>query len=235
MLMKLCLFGGTFDPIHLGHTAIAAAAADRYALKQVLFCPAYLSPFKAGYATAPYLHRFAMVSLATAGEQRFLPSDLESPEITGGAGPNYTVDTLRRLRHTQRKSDRLFFLCGSDAFAEIARWKEAETVLKMCEFIVAARPGHSVADVAEALPDSMRPSTKVLRAAKAAETESLVIAGATLHIMAETAERSSSTRVRAAVGKKRPADSQLHPSVAEYIKKTKLYSSAGAKAEVKDK
>lgn len=235
--MNICLFGGTFDPIHLGHLEIARAAADRFQLKQVLFCPAYQSPFKREQRHAPYPHRFAMVALAIAGQggedgkedgkndKRFLVSDLESPMTTTSAGeaPNYTVDTVRRLKKQLGKSDRLFFLCGMDAFKDIARWHEPEALLASCEFIVAARPGFPLADVAAALPEKMRPSKAVLAASRELKSDALVLPGANIHLLTETAEDASSTSVRVAIGNKRPTTRQLPPLVAAYIKRQRLY------------
>ncbi|MEO8724574.1 MAG: nicotinate (nicotinamide) nucleotide adenylyltransferase [Acidobacteriaceae bacterium] len=227
--MNICLFGGTFDPIHLGHLEIARAAADRFQLKQVLFCPAYQSPFKQGEQSAAYPHRFAMVALAIAaeeegeGDKRFLASDLESPVRSAGETPNYTVDTVRRLKQQLGKSDRLFFLCGMDAFKDIAKWHEAEALLACCEFVVAARPGFPLADVAAALPASLRPAKAVLAASKQLQSDALVLRGANIHLLTETAEDASSTSVRLAIGNKHPTARQLPPLVAAYIKRQRLY------------
>ena len=221
--MNICLFGGTFDPIHLGHLEIARAAADRFQLKKVLFCPAYESPFKRQQQSAAYPHRFAMVALATRDDARFLASDLESPESSGSEGPNYTVETVRRLKQELGKSDRLFFLCGMDAFKDIAKWREPEALLASCEFIVAARPGYPLAELAAALPEKMRPTKAVLAASRELKSDALVLAGANIHLLTETAEDASSTSVRMAVGKKHPTARQLPAAVAAYIKKQKLY------------
>lgn len=221
--MNICLFGGTFDPVHLGHVAIAKTAADRFALKQVLFCPAAVSPFKVDQRTAPYVHRFAMVALATRDDARFLVSDLESPDQES-SGPNYTIDTVRMLQSRLGKSDHLYFLCGADAFLHIAKWKEPEALLSACEFIVAARPGYPLADLAAALPESMRPSKQVLKASRSIPSDSLVLPGANIHLISDTDEPASSTRIR-----KSKKTTQLDPVISAYIKKHKLYSVSGAK------
>jgi nicotinate-nucleotide adenylyltransferase len=229
--MNICLFGGTFDPVHKGHIEIARAAADRFQLKQVLFCPAQESPFKLKQKSAPYAHRFAMLALATQEDRRFLVSEMESAEVTGGQGPNYTIDTVRRLQKRPPKSARLFFLCGADTFKDIAKWRESEALLAACEFIVAARPGFPIVDIAAALPDSLRPNDSVLNASRSLQLNSLVLPGAKVHLLTETAEQSSSTEVRLFLGNKKAAARHLHPAVAEYIKKHGLYRAKETGAE----
>lgn len=225
MAMNICLFGGTFDPVHSGHIKIARAAADRYKLKQVLFCPAYRAPFKQEQQLASYAHRFAMVALATVGDPQFLVSDLESPAVTGTDGPNYTIETVRRLLRGLGKSDKLYFLCGADAFTDIAKWREPDALLESCEFIVAARSGYPLAELAASLPESLRPSKAILDASRQLQSDTLVLAGATVHLLTETAEPASSTAVRSAIDSKRSVARELPPDVAEYIKKHRLYRS----------
>ena len=77
--------------------------------------------------------------------------------------PNYTIDTVERLKQSFKKADRLFLLIGIDAFEDIAKWHQAEALFRECEFVVASRPGYSLADVANALPDSLRPRQEVTR------------------------------------------------------------------------
>src|SRR5450755_2791099 len=107
--MNLGLFGGTFDPIHLGHMALARAAQERFQLGRVYFVPSNIPPHRSQGSVASYFHRYAMVVLGTTGEKGFFPSLLEAPEIeapaaSGGkprdggriaARPNYSIDTVR--------------------------------------------------------------------------------------------------------------------------------------------
>ncbi len=153
--MNLALFGGTFDPIHRGHLKVARAAAAHFGLKQVWFVPADIPPHKQKEPITLYEHRFAMTALAVAGEKEFIPSLLEAPEqnvSTKERRPSYSIETVRRVKKKLGKSDHLYFLIGMDAFKDIAKWYEAEAMLKECDFIVAARPGFSLADVASSLP-----------------------------------------------------------------------------------
>ena len=232
--MNIALFGGTFDPIHRGHMALARAARDRFALKRILFVPASVPPHRQHQPAAPFVHRYAMVVLATTGEKEFIPSLLEAPGVvnigTGKkagqhaqAGANYSIDTIRRLKSSFGKSDRLFFLIGIDAFKDIAKWREAEALFRECEFIVASRPGYSLADVANALPEKLRPAPAVTKPfAGHAATGDLILPGVTVHLLEGINEPASATAIRKA-GKKPPARF-LDPAVAEYIKKTGLYS-----------
>ena len=131
----MCLFGGTFDPVHKAHLEIAAAAVDKFALDRVLFVPARNPPHKDQSGVTPYKHRFQMVKIACTGNPRFIASRLEQ-----GTGPSYTIDTLKRFRSELRANDRLFFLIGSDAFDDIESWHQWREVVDLTEFIVVTRP-----------------------------------------------------------------------------------------------
>ena len=203
--MNLALFGGTFDPIHRGHLKVARAAMPERSRAQAgyWFVPAYIPPHKAKRPITPFCHRYAMTALAVNGEKEFLSSLLEAPNFDDAKPdrrPSYSIETVRRAKKLLGKSDRLFFLIGIDAFRDIATWNQAEALLKECEFIVAARPGFSLADVATALPTSLRPSSAVTKLFRKQKIEGpLVLPGATLHLLPETHENISATQIRAAV------------------------------------
>jgi nicotinate-nucleotide adenylyltransferase len=225
--MNVGIFGGTFDPVHTGHIAVARAAAERFDLKLIHFVPAYIPPHKQQLPITSFGHRYTMIALATAGDARFVPSLLESPDVIqrSGADASYTVDTVRRLQERLKKSDRLFFIMGMDAFADIAKWHKPVELLQSCEFIVANRPGHSLADVAIALPPELRPPKDAIRPFLQREAQgTLVIKGATIHLLTEVNEAISSTRIRNAVAKKGQALEKLvGDGVADYIRKLHLY------------
>jgi nicotinate-nucleotide adenylyltransferase len=228
--MNIGLFGGTFDPVHRGHLAIARAAMERCKLHRICFVPAGVPPHKQKQPLAPFAHRFAMLALATATEKAFVPSLLEAPEegATGKSGkkerPNYTIDTVRRLKPSLKNSDRLFLLIGMDAFAEIAAWHEAEALFRECEFIVAGRPGYSLADVANALPERLRPRPEVTKPFhRQAATGDLVLPGVTIHLLGDLREPASATAVRQAAAAGKPMGRLVEPPVADYIKKMGLY------------
>jgi len=231
--MNIGLFGGTFDPIHQGHIALARAAQERLELGRIHFVPANVPPHKQRQPLSPYLHRYAMVVLATMPEKAFVPSLLEAPETASARGKNsshaasaanYSIDTVRRLKQTLRKADRMFFLIGIDAFNEISTWHEAEALFHECEFIVASRPGYSLADVANALPESLRPKAAVTKPfARQPATGDLVLPGATVHLLDDVHKNISATAIREAAAAKRPLTRFVDPAVAEYIKKMGLY------------
>jgi nicotinate-nucleotide adenylyltransferase len=128
------------------------------------------------------------------------------------------------LKQTLKKSDRLFLLIGIDAFKDIASWHEAEALFQECEFIVAGRPGYSLADVANSLPESLRPSSAVTKPfARQPAKGDLVLKGAAVHLLDNVHQPVSATAIREAVAAKRPLRKFVDPAVAEYIKKLALY------------
>jgi nicotinate-nucleotide adenylyltransferase len=232
--MNIGLFGGTFDPIHRGHLALARAAQERCKLSRILFVPANVPPHKQGQPLLAFAHRYAMIALATGQEKDFVPSLLEAPESfeAGSPGkekarvakPNYTVDTVKRLKQSFKKADRLFLLVGIDAFADIANWHQAEALFRECEFVVASRPGFSLADVANALPARLRPRVEVTRPFhKQAATGDLVLKGVTIHLLDQVYQPISSTAIREAVAAGKPLGRFVEPAVGDYIKKMGLY------------
>ncbi|HZP24697.1 MAG TPA: nicotinate-nucleotide adenylyltransferase [Terriglobales bacterium] len=224
--MKIALFGGTFDPVHRGHLTVARAAVAKFGLKQVWFIPADIPPHKQKTPITSFYHRYAMVTLAVAGEKHFLPSLVEAPQPDGGKAvrPSYSVETVRRVKKSLGKSDHLYFLIGIDAFKDIAKWYKAEELLGECEFIVAARPGFSLADVATSLPEKLRPSAAVSRLFRKQEISGpLVLPGVTLHMLPETHENVSATQIRAAASKSGALQRLVPETVAEYIQKERLY------------
>jgi nicotinate-nucleotide adenylyltransferase len=228
--MNIGLFGGTFDPVHKGHLALARAALEQYKLHRILFVPANVPPHKQKQPLSPFLHRFAMLVLATAEDRAFVPSLLEAPEEVAAVGrksevrPNYTIDTVRLLKKSLKASDKLFFLIGMDAFAEIALWHQAEALFRECEFVVASRPGYSLADVANALPEKLRPRPEVTKPFhKQAATGDLVLKGATIHLMADLHQAASATAIREAAGAGKPLGRFVDAAVGEYIRKMGLY------------
>ena len=254
--MNIALFGGTFDPVHKGHLALAQAAQQRFDLKQIYFVPANVPPLRSSEPLASFEDRYAMLALATLSEKAFFPSRLEAPHAEAGDNPgeviemprprkgaksvhapmhharpgvNYSVDTVRRFKRTLGKSDRLFFLIGIDAFLKIADWKEPEALLGEVEFIVGSRPGHSLAQVAEALPESIRPKQAVSQAFRKQPAQGELVLGAVhIHFLEDVNVPVSSTQIRAAAASGRSLARFVPDPVAEYIKKMRLYREARA-------
>ena len=238
--MNIGLLGGTFDPIHRGHIALARAAMEKCKLSRIYFVTPHVPPHKQRQPLSPFLHRYAMVTLATAPEKAFFPSLLEAPEEFSSGGraatlgrgkgkdhaprPNYTIDTVRRLKQSFKAGDKLFLLMGIDAFADIANWHQAEDLLRECAFVVASRPGYSLADVANALPERLRPKPAVTRPfQKQAAMGDLVLRGVTLHLLEKVHQPVSATAIRDAAAAGKPLGRFVDPGVADYIKKVGLY------------
>ena len=223
--MNICLFGGTFDPIHRGHLEAARRAAKKYKLHRVEFVVSDVPPHKFRQQITPYLHRYAMVTLALAGEKIFFPSTLEAPDETAsGSRFRYSIETVRRVKERLKKSDRLFFLIGIDAFAEIATWREPEALLRECEFIVVSRPGYRLGDVGRALPLALQPGRAILKGLEKAKTPHLLHAGLSVHLLDGVKVPISASEIRKTLAGGRSVDRFVPPRVAEYIKKMKLYS-----------
>lgn len=227
--MNIGLFGGTFDPVHRGHLALARAALERFKLNRIYFVPANIPPHKQRQPLTPFVHRFAMLAVATAAEKAFIPSLLEAPEESSAKKekqqkPNYTIDTVRLLKQLFKPVDSLFLLIGMDAFADIAKWRESEAVFREVKFIVAGRPGYSLADVANALPESLRPRPEVTQPFhKQPATGDLVLPGATIHFLGDLRQPASATAIREAAAAGKSLGRFLDPPVADYIKKMGLY------------
>jgi nicotinate-nucleotide adenylyltransferase len=228
--MNIGLFGGTFDPIHRGHLALARTALERHKLSRIYLVPSGVPPHKQQQPLSAFVHRYAMVVLATTEDRQLLPSLLEAPEESVSpnkkdrAKPNYTIDTVRRLKQSFKSVDKLFVLAGIDAFADIAKWHQAEALFREAEFIVASRPGYSLADVANALPESLRPKPEVTRPfQKQAASGDLVLKGATIHLLDEVHQPISATAIREAAAGGKPLGRFVDASVADYIKKIGLY------------
>jgi nicotinate-nucleotide adenylyltransferase len=146
--VKLAIFGGTFDPIHEAHLAVAREAADRFQLDRILFVVAARPPHKQGVTHAGYEDRVRMAELACAVDQRFEVSRLEQ-----GTERSYSIDTIEKVGASLQPGDELFFLIGADAFAEIRSWHRWQDVARSVHFLVVSRPGHNYEVPAEARCD----------------------------------------------------------------------------------
>jgi nicotinate-nucleotide adenylyltransferase len=228
--VNLAFFGGTFDPIHRGHIAVAESATKRFELAKILFVPAELPPHKQNQTFAGFPHRMAMVALATEGHSTFVPSDMEALLYAQTGKPNYSLETIRKLKGELKKADKLYFLIGIDAFLDISKWHRPVELLRECDFVVANRPGYSLGDIAGALPEELRPKDEVLKAARktsaglASSGAVMAFSGTVIHLLEDVSERVSSTQLRvAAASPGRRLEGYVGDGVAEYIRKTRLY------------
>jgi len=136
--MKMCLFGGTFDPPHNGHFIIAEAIRESLDLNKIAFIPAYNPPHKYGQKeVTPIAHRLAMLEICTRYNEHFEINDIE---IRRG-GISYTIETIREVKNNLGMGcDDLYFLIGSDSLVEFKSWYKWQEILKECKIVVARRP-----------------------------------------------------------------------------------------------
>jgi nicotinate-nucleotide adenylyltransferase len=132
--MRVGVFGGTFDPIHLGHLILAEQCREQATLEQVLFVPAALPPHKQQQSLTPFAQRVEMLALAISGHSPFRIEELEKDR----PGPSYTVDTLTELQG-KRPGDELFFIIGADSLNELVGWYQPKRILELATILVAAR------------------------------------------------------------------------------------------------
>lgn len=153
--MKIGLFGGTFDPIHLGHLIVAEEVREKLQLTKLMFVPAHHPWLKADKAITSARHRLAMVRAAVESNPFFEVStmELERP------GPSYTVDTVAEMKRQLSSGGELYFVAGSDAVADMPKWKDPDRLASLCEIVWVKRPGTSMEAVHElkaALPGVFR-------------------------------------------------------------------------------
>ena len=255
-MRRIAFFGGSFDPPHRGHLAIATAAADLFALDQVLFAPSGRQPFKGKFPATDFLHRYTMTALATQADPRFVPSLLDAPHLNSEdeARLNYTVGTLGQLRASlaaELEPTELFTLLGADSWLDIGHWFQARRLLALSDWIVAARPGFSLAGAEAALPREVkveRGSSKIAPAIAAAVNHSssaLPASDLMLHhadaaptrvwFLPHLQEDISATELRAALDQGQ-SDRELLPApIWDYIAKTGIYRSSIHRSSATDR
>lgn len=229
-MRRIAFFGGSFDPPHRGHLAIARAAADHFHLEQVLFAPVAHQPLKDSQPATAFLHRYAMTALATQCDPRFVPSLLDAPrnpqQNHPNSTPNYTVDTLRQLRASlaaEAEAVSLFTLLGADSWLNIAHWHQPAQLLALSDWIVASRPGFSLAHAENALPAQMTavPAQDAGQSCLELQHED----GTTTRVwfLPQIQEDVSATELRAAMSQDAMTANLLPEAVEQYIRKACLY------------
>lgn len=198
MTEKIGIMGGTFDPIHNGHLAIAQSVAEQLGFSRVLFIPTGNPNFKQGQRVTPAITRARMVELAIAEYQNF---ELDTCEVDR-PGVTYTADTLEELTHRFPQTE-LYFIMGGDSAATLVHWRRAEQVAALCRIVVVQRPGQSMEPVREAIETS--PIEFSVRYVDVPQVDV------------------SSTEIRARVKRGDTVENMLPRAVAEYIEKNGLY------------
>ena len=224
MSTRIALYGGTFDPVHTGHLAVAHVLSKIFALDEVMLIPAYVAPHKRVKTVTPALHRYAMLALATQAEPllRVSTIELDAPERP------YTFETLTHISESLGSDARLFFVMGADSWMEITTWREWERVLGLVNHIVVTRPGyelsaeHVTPDIQARITDLRDQSTEQA-AASIEESE-----GSRVFVTDAVNMDISATKIRQAVQEGREQDwlKYVQPAVADYIRKYGLYREA---------
>jgi len=219
---RIALYGGTFDPVHNGHLAVAQNVLELFALDELLFIPAHVAPHKRGRGITPGLQRYAMLALATQNDERLRIStiELDAPERP------YTIDTLARLQTEVGPQARLFFMMGADSLADITTWREWERLLLSSDHIIVTRPGYELS--MEHVTEGVRARLKDLRGAEAERVAREVqeSAGMKIYVTDAVLMDVSATHIRRAAraGLEREVRALVPPPVADYIRKYGLYT-----------
>ena len=209
---RLGVLGGTFDPVHFGHLDAGDAAQSALGLDEVRLIPSHDPPHRDVDPRASAFHRFALVSLAIAARPSWRVSDVE----VARPGASYSVDTLRALHAEGWSAAQIFFILGSDAFAEIATWRQFPDVLDAAQFVVVARPGVTL--------DEALSRTPQLRPRMRQPADAGVLTGETGVFFVEARTRDvSSTEIRTRLAAGRPIDDLVPASVARHITAHQLY------------
>ncbi|MFH0754770.1 MAG: nicotinate-nucleotide adenylyltransferase [Candidatus Omnitrophota bacterium] len=137
-MTKIALFGGTFDPVHIGHLLMARTAQEEMGFDKIIFIPSCVPPHKRSSTLFSVEDRINMVRLAVAYNSSFEVSDFEVRK----GGRSYSVDTVRHFRELYAAPVKLYFIVGGDAINQIHTWKDIEEIKKMCSFVSVNRPGY---------------------------------------------------------------------------------------------
>jgi nicotinate-nucleotide adenylyltransferase len=213
---SVALFGGTFDPVHAGHIAVAQAAQRRFHLDAIYFIPSSRPPHKSRGELTPFVHRYTMAALACADHPGFVPSLAEAP--VAGVPPHvfYTIDTVRRF-HREHPDHHLYFILGADQFLEIPTWKNYEALLDACDFIIASRPGFRLDALRLVIPPEKLGRTP------APDPHRIALRKTDIHLLTTVASHVSSTEVRERLQRKQSIHGLVPARVEEYILGQALY------------
>jgi nicotinate-nucleotide adenylyltransferase len=202
--MRLGLFGGTFDPIHKGHIAVAETVLQKVNLAKIIFIPAGKPWLKEGSKITSAEHRLKMVELAISGIPHFEISSIEIER----PGSTYTVDTLTELLLKNKIITELYVIMGQDSLEDFPRWKDPARLLQLCYLVVVPRPGYSLPNIQvmeKELPDLNR--------------RLIMLSSPEIEI--------SSSNIRQRIERGLPFEHLVPKSVGEYIKQNRLYIDKG--------
>lgn len=201
---KIALFGGTFDPIHLGHSQVAEAAARHIGAERVIFVPAKRSPLKGFLPVASDDDRLHMIALAIQGHDEFSVSDCELRR----AAPSYTLDTVRQFQAELGSETQIYWLLGADSVNDLVYWHRIDELIDACHLTVMYRGGYEAPTFDEYVPVWGNERVRKLRT-DVIETPLIDI---------------SSTQIRARLAAGKEISDMVHPDVAAYISRRGLYT-----------
>lgn len=212
--MRIGLFGGSFNPLHLGHLRAAEEDREQLGLDLMYFIPAASPPHKSGDDLAPADHRLAMVRLGTKGNRYFMVSEAEARR----SGPSYTIDTIRHFLAAARVRSEFYLIMGGDQFAELETWKEADEITRLSHLAVHTRPtgGGAGADP--------RTLAALNRFGYSVKNDSYVnSSGHTLTFVATTFFPISATLIRRKIAARQSIRYLVPGDIADYIERHALY------------
>jgi nicotinate-nucleotide adenylyltransferase len=211
--MRIGLFGGSFNPVHLGHLRAAEEDREAMALDLIYFVPAASPPHKPPAGLAPAEHRLQMVRLATKGNRYFMVSDVEVRR----SGSSFTIDTVRFFRATMRAQPELYLIMGGDQFGELDTWKEADELTRLCNIVVHTRLGEKQTEV--------EAPVAILRRFGYIQHDDHYVhsSGHTLHLVSTTFFPISATLIRRKLGAGESIRYLVPTEVADYIERHAPY------------
>ena len=200
---RIALFGGTFDPVHLGHVAVAVDAAEQIGVEKIVFVPAKRSPLKGFFPRAGDQDRLIMIALAIADNRRLEVSDYELNKPS----PSYTLETVRRFQADYGSETVVYWLTGADSVNELALWYKITELIDECNISVMYRAGFE--------PPDFTKFSDIWGSARVEKMQRNVIQTPLIDI--------SSTEIRSRLADGLDVADMLHPSVADYIRQHRLY------------
>jgi len=221
---RIGVLGGTFNPIHFGHMHIARSIQALFSLSQVHFVVATMPPHKRPEDLIPFEHRYAMVSLALAGQPSFIPSLIE---LEPKASP-YSIDTMNKfVRHVGQNQSILYFIAGGDSLLEIKSWRDSEKLLKSHNFVFVVRPGTNPIIPQDVLPAEAAARVQDLTGLRRVQMRRRIVeAGegrSQIYIVDTDAPNISATQIRNPISSQKSIRRMVPGPVSEYIRKLHLY------------
>ena len=219
-MKHIAYYGGSFDPVHRGHVAIAKALLEQFELDAFVFIPAFHAPHKVRLTPTSAYDRYAMLCLVTQNESKLRVSkmEIEMPEKP------FSVETLGRLK-AERPDDEIFFVMGADSWMDIITWREWETVLTMANHIVITRPGveigfeHVTDEIRTRIVDLRRENEEIAKIGETSEIENQIFITDSVNL------NISATEIRRRVRENEASwRADVPAEVANYIEKYQIYS-----------